>query len=291
MEGNPEAKAAVIWALGEFPTAVDDAPYLLESLVGKWKELHADVRMQLVTASVKMLLARPAEGAPAAGKALAAANTDKTSVELRDAAATYYRLLEKSPELLRSVITTEQPPLSGFVEDESFALQDRLFEEFNTLSVCYGKPADERPKFIHKVVDENDYLEAEDADGGFELEKPLELVETPTWDGQSFQKAWTSLPVGCTMKGKLGVGLSVEQFVPEIKANKHELCCIAAGIVKDTAKIYAYSQLQESNEYLLAEILIDKNTAAVQSTFKSTNQQFLHEWARLVCANYLGFDA
>jgi len=291
MEGSPEAKAAVIWALGEFPTIVDDAPYFLESLVGKWKELHSDVRAQLVTASVKMLLARPAEGAPAAGKALAAAAADKSSVELRDAAGTYYRLLEKNPELLRTVFNSEEPPLSGFVEDESFALQDRLFEEFNTLSVCYGKPVDERPKFIPKAVDETEDVEEEVDAGGLELEKPLELVETPSWDAQSFQKAWTTLPVGCTMKGKLGVGLTVEQFVPEIKANKHELCCIAAGIIKDTAKIYAYSQLQESSEYLLAEILIDKNTAAVQSTFKSANQQFLHEWARLVCANYLGFDA
>jgi len=290
MEGNPEAKAAVIWALGEFPTAVEDAPYLLESLVGKWKELQTDVRMQLVTATVKMLLARPAEGAPAAGKALATAAADKSSVELRDAASSYYRLLEKSPELLRAVVTAEQTPLSGFVEDESYSLQDRLFEEFNTLSVCYGKPVDERPKFIPRAVeDEDDY--AEDASGNIELEKPLELVETPSWDAQSFQKSWTSLAEGCTVKGKLGVGLTVEQFVPEIKANKHELCCIAAGIIKDTAKIYAYSQLQESNEYLLAEILIDKNTAAVQATFKSSNQQFLNEWARLVCANYLGFDA
>lgn len=32
---------------------------------------------------------------------------------------------------------------SGFAEDESFETRDKIFEEFNTLSVIYGKPADE----------------------------------------------------------------------------------------------------------------------------------------------------
>ena len=314
-EASPEARAAVLWALGEYPDAAPDAPYLLEALVARWREHPVPVRAQLLTAAVRLLLARPPEGAPAAGRALAAAAVDRTSVELRDAAAAYYRLLERSPELARAVVAAAPAPVSSFVEDETFALQDRLFDEFNTLSVCYGKPADERPHFDAKDIfsgddDQQDEEEEDEEEEGeyygdgqqqqqeqqqegaaSQEQPPLELVETPAWDAQSFQKAWAALPAGCVLKGTLGVGLSVEEFVPEIKANKQELCCIAAGIIKDTAKIYAYSQLRGSGEYLLAEILLDKNTAAAQATFKSSNTEFLREWARLVCANYLGFDA
>ena len=32
---------------------------------------------------------------------------------------------------------------NGFAEDESFEVRDKIFEEFNTLSIIYGKPADE----------------------------------------------------------------------------------------------------------------------------------------------------
>ena len=314
-DASPDAQAAVLWALGEYPDVAPDAPYLLESLADRWRDHPLPVRVQLLTAAVRVLLARPPEGAPAAGKALAAAAADRSSVELRDTAGAYYRLLEQSPELARSVVAAAPTPVSSFVEDETFALQDRLFDEFNTLSVCYGKPADERPHFAAKEVsgdeDEDEGEDGEDGDyeeegqnggdGAFDgaqtqapqesEQAPLELVETPAWDAQSFQKAWGALPAGCVLKGTLAVGLSVEEFVPEIKANKQELCCIAAGIIKDTAKIYAYSQLRATGEYLLAEILLDKNTAAVQATFKSSNTEFLREWARLVCANYLGFDA
>lgn len=34
-----------------------------------------------------------------------------------------------------------------FAEDESFEIRDKIFEEFNTLSIIYGKPAEE---FIRK---------------------------------------------------------------------------------------------------------------------------------------------
>jgi hypothetical protein len=32
---------------------------------------------------------------------------------------------------------------SGFAEDESYEIRDKIFEEFNTLSIIYGKPAEE----------------------------------------------------------------------------------------------------------------------------------------------------
>lgn len=41
-----EAKVALIWILGEFGEHIDDAPYLLESLVGNLKETQESVKVK-----------------------------------------------------------------------------------------------------------------------------------------------------------------------------------------------------------------------------------------------------
>jgi len=302
VQDDVSAKSAIIWSFGAYPDVVEEAPYVLESFVDQWKQEPVEVRLELVSASVKMLLSRPAEGAPAAGKALSHAASDKSSVELRDLATLYYKLLEKGPETAKSVIVGSNVPIAAFVEDESHALHEKLFEELNSISVLYAKPSSERPKFVPRPEiqedDMNGYEGEEDAEYGGEPSsvssggsRPLLLMETPSLDAKSFQKAWMELPVACQKSGTLNNGLSVDEFVPQIKVNKMELACIAAGIVKGTAKIYAYSQLSESKEHLLVELLIDQKTASVKATFKSTNSEFVSEWARLVCANYLGFEA
>ena len=40
------------------------------------------------------------------------------------------------------VVGQKQQAITSFPEDESFELKDRIFEEFNSLSVIYGEPSE-----------------------------------------------------------------------------------------------------------------------------------------------------
>lgn len=44
---EPKAKSALIWMLGEYAQDMDDAPYILESLVENWDDEHAAEVIQL----------------------------------------------------------------------------------------------------------------------------------------------------------------------------------------------------------------------------------------------------
>ncbi|KAE8687811.1 hypothetical protein F3Y22_tig00111008pilonHSYRG00222 [Hibiscus syriacus] len=72
-----KAKAALIWMLGEYSQDMQDAPYILESLVENWDEEHsAVVRSHLLTAVMKCFFKRPPEIQSALGAALAAGVAD-----------------------------------------------------------------------------------------------------------------------------------------------------------------------------------------------------------------------
>lgn len=317
----PAAKAAIVWAAGEYPTAADAAPYALEGLLNNgWDSLPKQVKMQLIPAAVKLLLARPPEGLPLAGKVLAAAMEDKTSADIRDRATTYYTLLEKSPEATRAVVSVPKATIALFTEDVEPVGQEKLFDEINTISVIYGKPIADRPKrtFTQQAYststsasststyeDEEAAVEEESGisqenygeekssydvtndvmgnqqnslaalvdDGSsilVDAGKPVvTFMEHPVLDAATFQKMWGALPVGTKFESSLPAGVSAENFVGRMKGNKKMLACIAAGVVKNIAKIYAFSQDAATHDHFLVEILITKTTGAVTGTVKS----------------------
>lgn len=350
----PAAKAAIVWAAGEYPDAADAAPYALEALLltaKGWDALPLQLKAQLLPAAVKILLARPPEGLPLAGKVLAAAAADKSSADIRDRAATYYTLLEKSPDATRAVVAAPKATITVFAEDEEPVGQEKLFEEINTLSVIYGKPLADRPKrtFTQQSAtptvaaaaaddDNNNYDEEEEGEEEEEEENnenisaeenqandvtndaintsaPLvgdvsslligtapqpaaatttttpavSFVEHPVLDAATFQKMWGALPVGLKFETTLPAGVSAEAFVAKMKGNKKTLACIAAGVVRNIAKIYAFSQDSANKDHFLVEILITKTTGAVTATTKtkSSSQEALKAFTTLVENKYI----
>ena len=58
---EPEAKASMIWIIGEYADRIENADELLESFLEAFPEETAAVQLQLVTATVKLFLKRPTE--------------------------------------------------------------------------------------------------------------------------------------------------------------------------------------------------------------------------------------
>lgn len=138
---EPKAKAALIWMLGEYAQDMQDAPYILESLVENWEEEHsAEVRLHLLTAVMKCFLRRPPETQMALGAALTAGISDFHQ-DVHDRALFYYRLLQYNVTLAERVVNPPKQAVSVFADTQSSEIKDRIFDEFNSLSVVYQKPS------------------------------------------------------------------------------------------------------------------------------------------------------
>lgn len=138
---EPKAKAALIWMLGEYSQDMPDAPYILESLIENWDEENAaEVRLHLLTAAMKCFFKRPPETQKALGAALAAGLADSHQ-DVHDRALFYYRLLQYDVSVAERVVNPPKQAVSVFVDTQSSEIKDRIFDEFNSLSVVYQKPS------------------------------------------------------------------------------------------------------------------------------------------------------
>eukprot|EP00884_Botryococcus_braunii_P006125 jgi/Botrbrau1/15513/Bobra.0225s0004.1 len=137
---EPEARAAFIWILGEHGQAIQDAPYLLEPLAGALEEEEVAVRLALLTAAAKLFFKRPPECQRLLGLTLSKAAADPDQ-DVHDRALLYTRLLQHSVEAAQRIISPPLPAIISFSEEQSPEMRDRIFAEFNTLSVIYRAPA------------------------------------------------------------------------------------------------------------------------------------------------------
>lgn len=66
-----QGKQALLWLLGEHGDQISSAPYVMEGYIDGLKtELSSAVKMELLTAAVKMFLCRPAETQDMLGRPL-----------------------------------------------------------------------------------------------------------------------------------------------------------------------------------------------------------------------------
>ncbi|KAL6530788.1 hypothetical protein OROGR_014648 [Orobanche gracilis] len=138
---EPKAKAALIWMLGEYAQDMQDSPYILESFIENWDEEHsAEVRLHLLTAVMKCFFRRPPETQKALGAALAAGLADFHQ-DVRDRTLFYYRLLQYDVSVAERIVNPPKQAVSVFADTQSSEIKDRIFDEFNSLSVVYQKPS------------------------------------------------------------------------------------------------------------------------------------------------------
>ena len=59
---EPEAKASMVWIIGEYADRIDNAEDLLEAFLETFHDEAVDVQLQLLTATVKLFLKKPSSG-------------------------------------------------------------------------------------------------------------------------------------------------------------------------------------------------------------------------------------
>lgn len=138
---EPNGKASVIYLLGECGESLREAPYALEKLIDTYDDLQdTSVKLALLTSTMKLFLVRPPEVQHMLGRLLAKATDDMSSQDLHDRALGYYRLLKSG--MVEKVVRTDVTISQNFCEENDAELRAALLEEFNTLSILYGKTAE-----------------------------------------------------------------------------------------------------------------------------------------------------
>ncbi|GKV23151.1 hypothetical protein SLEP1_g32916 [Rubroshorea leprosula] len=132
---EPEAKASMIWIIGEYAERIDNADELLESFLESFPEEPPQVQLQLLTATVKLFLKKPTEGPQQMIQVvLNNATVETDNPDLRDRAYIYWRLLSTDPEAAKDVVLAEKPVISDDSNQLDPSLLDELLANIATLS-------------------------------------------------------------------------------------------------------------------------------------------------------------
>ena len=164
---EPEAKASMVWIIGEYAERIDNADELLDSFLETFQDETAQVQLQLLTATVKLFLKQPNDNnQDTVTKVLHMATEESDNPDLRDRGYIYWRLLSSDPEAARAVILSEKPEIGDDTCVIESSLLDDLISQISSLASVYHKPSE---AFVSKTMvvqpdEDDDEIEEEAVD-------------------------------------------------------------------------------------------------------------------------------
>jgi AP-1 complex subunit beta-1 len=145
---EPEAKASMIWIIGEYAERIDNADELLASFLENFKDENTQVQLQLLTAVVKLFLKRPTDTQGMVQSVLNLATQESDNPDLRDRGFIYWRLLSTDPEAAKAVVLAEKPLITDSTSQLDEGLLNDLIPHISTLASVYHKPPE---SFVTKL--------------------------------------------------------------------------------------------------------------------------------------------
>ena len=137
---EPEARASMIWIIGEYAERIDNADELLESFLDNFHDENAQVQLQLLTAIVKLFLKRPTDTQELVQQVLSLATQESENPDLRDRGFIYWRLLSTDPAAAKDVVLAEKPLIAEETDLLEPTLLDELICHIASLASVYHKP-------------------------------------------------------------------------------------------------------------------------------------------------------
>lgn len=100
-----QGRQALLWLLGVYGERISSAPYTLEAFIdGVRSETSMEMKMELLTSTMRLFLCRPAETQDMLGRLLHYCIEEERDMCVRSQALLYYRLLQCGIEETRSVL-------------------------------------------------------------------------------------------------------------------------------------------------------------------------------------------
>ncbi|KAJ2853214.1 hypothetical protein J3B02_003247, partial [Coemansia erecta] len=137
---EPEARAAMIWIVGQYADRIDNSDRVLATFLDTFLDDPAEVQLAMLTAVVKLFIMRPTAGQDMVPKVLKWATEEVDSPDIRDRGFIYWRLLSTDPEMARAVVLSDKPEISAEGERLDMPLLEELLLQVGTLSSIYRKP-------------------------------------------------------------------------------------------------------------------------------------------------------
>ncbi|KAJ1909274.1 hypothetical protein IWQ60_011260, partial [Tieghemiomyces parasiticus] len=137
---DSEAKAAMIWIVGQYADRIENADEVLESFLDSFLEETTEVQLALLTATVKLFIMRPTLGQELVPKVLKWATEEVDNPDLRDRGYIYWRLLSTDPAAAKEVILSTKPDISAEAENLDPLLLEELLMNISSLAAVYHKP-------------------------------------------------------------------------------------------------------------------------------------------------------
>uniref|UniRef100_A0A8C7U322 AP complex subunit beta n=1 Tax=Oncorhynchus mykiss TaxID=8022 RepID=A0A8C7U322_ONCMY len=140
---EPDARAAMIWIVGEYAERIDNADELLESFLEGFHDESTQVQLTLLTAIVKLFLKKPSETQEETHTYThtnISPSFDSDNPDLRDRGYIYWRLLSTDPVTAKEVVLSEKPLISEETDLIEPTLLDELICHIGSLASVYHKP-------------------------------------------------------------------------------------------------------------------------------------------------------
>ena len=287
-----EGKAAIIWMIGEFGESIDDAPYIIESILDGFNPSeNLQVAHALLTACVKLFLKRAPEMHHTLANIFKLVFSECEDADLQDRAGFYYKLLRTNPQQADQIVNTEKHPIASFYEDDKGHYSEILSQEFNQLSVIYRKlskkflkgqknllseqpegPGMDLTQNKQEATAETDLLSLELQEEPQEPEQPqFVLKSNPEMNPEEFQELWMNLDEEMSLSRKLAMPVEVEQV--EQMFSEYQIACIASGGQDGEMKFYFYAR-DERNIAYLVELNVSLNNYELEFVLKVQDQTY-----------------
>ncbi|CAG8647231.1 14184_t:CDS:10 [Funneliformis caledonium] len=137
---EPEAKASLIWIIGEYAERIENADELIVTFLDTFRDENSQVQLQLVTATVKLFLKKPQETQNVVQRVLQIATSECDNPDIRDRAYVYWRLLSTDPQAAKAVVLSDKPVISIEGNALNGLLLEELISNISSLASVYHKP-------------------------------------------------------------------------------------------------------------------------------------------------------
>ena len=166
-----EAKAALIWIIGEYSDRIDGAENQLNKFIDNLKEEPYIVQINILNSATKTFLkCQTEESYNILNQIFDFCTKECENSDIRERGYIYYRLMSIDPQLASKIIITEKPKISEDISGYDEILLEKLMDNLGTLSTIYSKPPE---LFVKKT--KNKYFEDEE-EGEYE-ESTFNVIE------------------------------------------------------------------------------------------------------------------
>eukprot|EP01006_Ploeotia_vitrea_P026492 TRINITY_DN59466_c0_g1_i1.p1 TRINITY_DN59466_c0_g1~~TRINITY_DN59466_c0_g1_i1.p1 ORF type:complete len:943 (-),score=142.02 TRINITY_DN59466_c0_g1_i1:914-3370(-) len=205
---EPDAKASMIWIIGEYAERIENADELLEMFIDTFEDETPQVKLSILTGMVKLFLKRPSDTQELLQRVLKLAS-DADIPDLRDRGYIYWRLLSSDPEAAKEVVLNEKPVIDDGTTRAEKELVQELLPHIANLASVYHKPPSSfladylvREKKVVYMEDEEDEVPEEEAQDTTETTTQQQSGNEPNlMDAMDFEAP------AHTVEGSLGLGL------------------------------------------------------------------------------------